>query len=90
MSHLSLQSHMACGRCSVVVFVGGKLPCLHQSVISTAWVEGTQSSVLGYNAALAMWIYKAVGLTHDTSQGSLTFAWGKQELLAKECWHWLG
>lgn len=47
MSHLSLQSHVACGGCSAVILPGVNLPWVCQSAISRAWVEGTPSSEAG-------------------------------------------
>jgi len=73
----------------VAVLMGGNLPWVHQSVISRAWAEGTQCSVLNCQAATLGGLgfaevsaCKDVDLTHDAGQGKLeTGLW--QKLLTK-------
>lgn len=69
MSHLALQSHVACGGCPGVIWVGGSLPWVRRSV-SRTWDEGTQSSVLACDHVAGS-AHKDVGLTYDTGQGEL-------------------
>ena len=86
---------MACRRCSAAVLIGGNLPWVHQSVISRAWVEGTQSSAPSCSpVAGGQQPREAWGLPRSVPartwiwlmmqvRGSLRLAWGKQELLPK-------
>lgn len=74
---------------SVAVLMGGNLPWVHQSVISRAWAEETQCSVLNWQAATLGGLGFAevsacrdVDLTHDAGQGKLETGL-RQKLLTK-------
>ena len=89
MSHLYLQSHMACGGGSVAGLIGGNLPWVHQSVFSRASAKRTQRSVLNWQAVTPGGLgfaevsaCKDVDLTHDAGQGKLETGL-RQKLLPK-------
>ena len=69
--------------------MGGNLPWVHQSVISRAWAEETQCSVLNWQAAplgglglAEVSACRDVDLTHDAGQGKLETGL-RQKLLTK-------
>lgn len=75
------------GLCSCLM--GGNLPWVHQSVISRAWAEETQCSVLNWQAAplgglglAEVSACRDVDLTHDAGQGKLETGL-RQKLLTK-------